>query len=177
MSKKKRKNFEELNEQPETTGSVEQNKDSEGVNKCCKEQIELMGDKYLRLLAEFENFKKRTLKEKEELYKTASSKVITAILPILDDLDRALMAVSVNEENQAFINGISLISKKFQAILNQMGLEPINTFEQEFNTDFHEALTTLDVEESKKGKVIEEIEKGYLLNGHLIRYAKVIVGK
>jgi molecular chaperone GrpE len=177
MSKKNRKKVGELIEQSEKTVSDEQNKDSEGVNECCKEQIELMGDKYLRLLAEFENFKKRTLKEKEDLYKTASSKVITAILPVLDDLDRALMTVTETEENQAFVDGINLISKKFKAILNQMGLEPINAFEQEFNTDFHEALTTLEVEESKKGKVIEEIEKGYLLNGHLIRYAKVVVGK
>ncbi len=177
MAKKKRKIDEKLQEQPDNSTTSEKKSEAEGLKDCCKEQIEIMGDKYLRLLAEFENFKKRTLKEKEELYKTASSKVITAILPVLDDLDRALLTVTETEENKAFVDGINLISKKFKTILNQMGLEPISSLEQDFNTDFHEALTTIDVDESKKGKVIDEIEKGYLLNGHLIRFAKVVVGK
>lgn len=147
------------------------------VNECCREQIELMSDKYLRLLAEFENFKKRTLREKEELYKTASSKIITAILPVIDDIDRALLTVNETQDTKSIIEGFQLIAKKFKGILLQYGLEPIESVGQEFNTDYHEALSIVDVEDEKKGKVISEIEKGYLLNGHLIRFAKVIVGK
>jgi len=144
---------------------------------CCKEQIELMADKYLRLLAEFENFRKRTLKEKEDLYKTASSKIITAILPVLDDLERAVMSVEPTENNSAIYEGFDLILKKFRVILSQQGLEPIQSKEQEFNTDFHEALTIIEVDKDMKGKVVEEVEKGYVLNGHVIRFSKVVVGK
>jgi molecular chaperone GrpE len=177
MRKKKSKNNVESEEQQTTTSVNQEQNETAGVNECCKEQIELMGDKYLRLLAEFDNFKKRTLKEKEELYKTASSKVITAILPILDDMDRALLTIPETQDNMAVIEGFNLINKKFKGILQQMGLEPLQSLHTEFNTDFHEALTTVEVEEEKKGKVIDEIEKGYMLNGHLIRFAKVVVGK
>lgn len=177
MKKKKTTKNAELDEQQIDTAHETDVKQETGVNECCKEQIELMGDKYLRLLAEFENFRKRTLKEKEELYKTASSKIITAILPVIDDIDRALMSVNENEENKSIIEGFNLISKKFKGILQQHGVEAIDSIGQDFNTDFHEALSIVEVEEKNRGKVIDEIEKGYLLNGHLIRFAKVVVGK
>jgi molecular chaperone GrpE len=178
MKKKKSKTTEEKADQEvKQPENQEETKQSEATGECCKEQIELMADKYLRLLAEFENFKKRTFKEKEELYKTASSKVITAILPVLDDIDRALSSVSESKETKPLIEGFDLISKKFKGILKQYGLEPIVSLEQDFDTDYHEALTIVETEDEKKGKVIDEIEKGYLLNGHVIRFAKVVVGK
>lgn len=166
-------------EQSEPVASDEnkQPKDSEKPKECCQEQIEMMSDKYLRLLAEFENYKKRTFKEKEELYKTASSKIITAILPVLDDIDRALTTLVTEESSKPLVEGFDLISKKFRNILQQQGLEQMVSLGKEFNTDFHEALTIVEVEDDKKGKVIDEIEKGYLLNGHVIRFAKVVVGK
>ena len=177
MKRKKTKQNSEMEEQ-EVQATQQSDTQTEVVeNNCCKEQIELMSDKYLRLLAEFENFKRRTLKEKEDLYKTASARIITAILPVLDDIDRALLTVIPGEETKALIEGFDLISKKFKTILKQYGLEPIEALNQEFNTDYHEALTIVEVEKQKKGKVIEEIEKGYLLDGHVIRFSKVIVGK
>jgi len=177
MKKKNKSTSETQQEQTTNQSSQVTSQQDIGVKECCKDQIELMSDKYLRLLAEFENFKKRTLKEKEELYKTSSSKIITAILPVMDDIDRALMTIPQTDENNPFFDGFDLIGKKFRTILMQQGLEQIVTLDQDFNTDYHEALTTLEVEESKKGKVIDEIEKGYLLNGHVIRFAKVVVGK
>lgn len=147
------------------------------MKECCKEQYDMMNDQYLRLLAEFENFRRRTLKEKEELFKTASSKVITSILPVLDDFDRALSTLQKTEETKAIIDGIELIQKKLTGILRQEGLEIIQCMNCDFDTDFHEALTIVESEEGKKGKVIDEIEKGYMLNGRVIRYAKVVVGK
>lgn len=155
----------------------QQQQDSGKPKECCQEQIEIMSDKYLRLLAEFENYKKRTFKEKEDFYKTASSKIITAILPVLDDIDRALSTLVTDESSKPLVEGFNLISKKFRNILQQQGLEQMVSLGKEFNTDFHEALTIVEVEDDKKGKVIDEIEKGYLLNGHVIRFAKVVVGK
>ena len=177
MKKKKSNKNEVSAEEQQLKDKSSDNQSNETSKDCCKEQIELMADKYLRLLAEFENFKKRTLKEKEDLYKTASSKIITAILPVLDDLERAILSVEVNESNKAMFEGFDLILKKFRNILSQHGLEPIVSKEQEFNTDYHEALTIIEVDDSQKGKVVEEVEKGYLLNGHVIRFSKVVVGK
>jgi molecular chaperone GrpE len=183
MKKKKDKSAKQNNEAmtEEKTGFTDEAEsiqtDSPKHKECCQEQIELMSDKYLRLLAEFDNFKKRTFKEKEELYKTASSKIITAILPVLDDIDRAINTVVVNEGNKPLIEGLDLISKKFRTILHQHGLELMICLGEDFNTDYHEALTIVEVDHEQKGKVIEEIEKGYLLNGHVIRFAKVVVGK
>jgi len=159
-----------------TDEAGEINPDTPNEKECCQEQIELMGEQYLRLLAEFDNFKKRTLKEKEELYKTASSKIITAILPVLDDIDRAVDTV-IDENNKPYIEGFDLISKKFRSILAQYGLEQMNNLGEDFNTDYHEAVTIVDVDDDNKGKVIEEVVKGYLLNDHVIRFAKVVVGK
>jgi molecular chaperone GrpE len=177
MKRKKNTKNEASVEDQQINAQLSEDQSNGTPKECCKEQIELMADKYLRLLAEFENFRKRTLKEKEDLYKTASSKIITAILPVLDDLERAVMSVEPNENNKVIFEGFDLILKKFRVILSQQGLEPILSKEQEFNTDFHEALTIIEVDKAMKGKVVEEVEKGYLLNGHVIRFSKVVVGK
>jgi len=144
---------------------------------CCKEEIQTLNDKYLRLFAEFENFRKRTLKEKEELYKMASSKVITALLPVVDDFDRAIDMMKKTDDVTIVKEGIEIVFKKLHTVLAQQGVKQIETKGQEFNTDFHEAITLVETSKDKKDTVIDEVEKGYLLNGQVIRYAKVVVGK
>jgi len=137
-----------------------------------------LNDKYLRLYSDFDNFRKRTLKEKIEQSKYASADIIIKLLPVLDDFDRAIKAFDASAEaGQALKDGMTLIFNKFFNILNQQGLEQMRTAGESFDTDFHEAITNIPAPDPKlKGKIIDEIEKGYLLNGKVIRYAKVVVG-
>ncbi len=137
-----------------------------------------LNDKYLRLYSDFDNFRKRTLKEKIEQSKYASAEVIIKLLPVLDDFDRAIKAFdSSAEAGQALKDGMILIFNKFFSILNQQGLEQMRTAGESFDTDFHEAITNIPAAVPElKGKIVDEIEKGYLLNGKVIRYAKVVVG-
>lgn len=143
-----------------------------------EEEIAALNDKYLRLYSEFDNYRKRTLRERIELIKTASAEVVTQLLPILDDLERAILAhQAAGEPAVALMDGVNLIYNKFLALLGQQGLEQMKTMGNEFDTDFHEAVTTLPVDDPEmKGKVVDEIQKGYLLNGKVIRFAKVVVG-
>jgi len=135
-------------------------------------------DKYLRLYSEFDNYRKRTLKEKIELSKTASADLITDLLPILDDFERAIQAFTeTNNTDKALKDGVILIYNKFLNILTQKGLEQMKTIGEPFDTDFHEAITSIPAPSPDlKGKVVDEIEKGYLLHEKVIRYAKVVVG-
>ncbi|MCX6306731.1 MAG: nucleotide exchange factor GrpE [Bacteroidetes bacterium] len=137
-----------------------------------------LNDKYLRLYSDFDNFRKRTLKEKIELGKYASADIIIKLLPVLDDFDRAIKAFDANAEaGQAVKDGMILIFNKFTTILNQQGLEQMRTAGEPFDTDFHEAITNIPAPTRElKGKIVDELEKGYLLNGKVIRYAKVVVG-
>jgi len=137
-----------------------------------------LNDRFLRLYSEFDNYRKRTLKEKLELSKTASADVISKLLPVLDDFERAIKAFESNAEvSTALKEGIVLIFNKFFTILNQQGLEQMKTIGEVFNTDFHEAITNIPVTNpEQKNTVIDEIEKGYLLNDKVIRFAKVVVG-
>jgi len=153
------------------------NEETSTKEDCCKEKIEALNDKYIRLLAEFENFKKRTIKEKEDLLKYGSSKVFSSILPIFDDIERAVKTNGNLEDKELIIEGIELIYKKFQSILKQSGIEEIESVGKEFDTDYHEALSIIEVGEEQQGKVIQEVEKGFVLNGKVIRFSKVIVGK
>jgi molecular chaperone GrpE len=143
-----------------------------------EEELAQLNDKYLRLYSEFDNFRKRTLKEKIELGKTASAEVILSLLPVIDDFERAIQAFESSGDNQGPVkDGITLIYNKWMNILSQQGLEPVQAIGETFNTDFHEAVTNLPApEENLKGKVIDEVLKGYLLNGKVIRFAKVVVG-
>jgi molecular chaperone GrpE len=137
-----------------------------------------LNDKYLRLYSDFDNFRKRTLKEKVELSKYASADIIVKLLPVLDDFERAIRASdATTDAGQAVKDGIVLIFNKFLSILNQQGLETMRTAGESFDTDFHEAITNIPAPlPEQKGKILDEIEKGYLLNGKVIRYAKVVVG-
>ena len=135
-----------------------------------------LNDKYLRLFSEFDNFRKRTAKEKLDLTATASENVIKDILPVLDDFERALQNMEKNG-NEADLQGVTMIFNKLKDTLKKKGLEEIEAMDAEFNTDEHEALTLIPApEEDKKGKVMDVIQKGYKLNGKVIRFARVVVG-
>ena len=135
-----------------------------------------LNDTYLRLYSEFDNYRKRTAKEKLELSATASAAVMKDLLPVLDDFERALQNMEKNG-NEADLQGVTLIYNKFKSTLQKKGLEEIVAIDCEFNTDEHEALTMIPApDESKKGKVIDVIQKGYKLNGTVIRFARVVVG-
>jgi molecular chaperone GrpE len=143
-----------------------------------EQEIVLLNDKYLRLYSEFDNYRKRSLKEKIELSKSAASDLITTLLPVLDDFERAMNAMETGEDkDNAHNDGINLIYNKLKNILSQQGLELMKVMGEEFNTDFHEALTKIPAPKPElKGKVVDVIQNGYLLNGKVIRYAKVVVG-
>ncbi len=135
-----------------------------------------LNDKYLRLASEFDNYRKRTAKEKLDLTAIASENVIKAILDILDDLERAIQNMEKNG-NEADIQGIVSIYNKFKDILKKKGVEEIEAMNAEFNTDEHEAITLSPApNEEMKGKVLDVIQKGYKLNGKVIRFARVVVG-
>ena len=142
-----------------------------------EEEIAQLNDKYLRLYSEFDNYRKRTIKEKIELSKTASADVILSILPVLDDFERAIKAFEISDEStDALKHGIILIFNKFTNILSQQGLKQIKAVGEEFNTDFHEAITQIPATDpAMKGKIIDETEKGYILYDKVIRYSKVVV--
>jgi molecular chaperone GrpE len=143
-----------------------------------QKNLDEANDKFLRLFSEFDNYRKRVSKERVELTKTASESVILALLPVLDDLERAaIMAVKGSEAgNDVDKEGISLIYNKFKSILRQKGVEEITSVGEGFDTDFHDAITHIKAEtEEQKGKIVEEVQKGYLLNGRVIRHARVIV--
>lgn len=135
-----------------------------------------LNDKYLRLFSDFDNFRKRNIKERLELTKTASAEITEAVLPVLDDLERAYKSATENPDIEALTEGLNLITTKLKTTLKHKGLEEIPTLGEEFNTDFHEAITNIPAkEEQDKGKVIDEVQKGYMLNGKVLRFAKVVV--
>ena len=135
-------------------------------------------DKYLRLSAEFDNYRKRTLKEKAELIKNGGEKTLTAILPVLDDFERALKNMEACEETKAMKEGVELIFNKFNKILSQEGLQKIETEGREFDVDFHEAIALIPApSEDLKGKILDCVQTGYMLNDKVIRHAKVAVAQ
>lgn len=144
-----------------------------------QEKIAAQQDQILRQMAEFDNYRKRTLKEKAELIKNGGEKTITAILPIIDDMERALANMkSDNEEVTALRDGVELIYNKFLKTLQQEGLERIETHEADFNTDFHEAIALVPAPtDALKGKILDCVQTGYQLNEKVIRHAKVVVGQ
>lgn len=139
-------------------------------------RLEETNDKFLRLFSEFDNYRKRTAKERIELSKTAASEIISAFLPVMDDLERAIKLESDDTETNPKLEGIMLIYNKFKSILRQKGVEEIVSLGAGFDTDYHEAITHVPATgEQQKGTILEELQKGYLLNGKVIRFARVIV--
>ena len=135
-------------------------------------------DKYLRLAAEFDNYRKRTLKEKAELIKNGGEKTLTAILPVLDDFERALKNMEATEATQAMKEGVELIFTKFNKVLAQEGLQKIETEGKDFDVDFHEAIALIPApSEDLKGKILDCVQTGYTLNDKVIRHAEVAVAQ
>ena len=140
-------------------------------------EVQQLNDKYLRLYAEFDNYKRRTQKERVELLQTAGKDVIVSLLPVLDDFDRALKAMETAADVAPVKEGILLVSHKLKNTLAQKGLKDVESINKDFDTDFHEAITNIPAPTAAlKGKVIDEVEKGYTLNDNVIRFAKVVVG-
>jgi molecular chaperone GrpE len=145
-------------------------------NEELKHQVVELNDKYLRLFADFDNFRKRNTRERNELIKTAGIEVVNSLLPVLDDFQRALKQMEAT--NDPMTEGVKLIYQKLVSILESKGLKAMTSISEPFNPEFHEAISEVPVEdENMKGKVIDEIEKGYYLNDKIIRHAKVVVGK
>ncbi len=141
-------------------------------------KIAMLEDKYLRQVAEFDNYRKRTMKEKAELIKNGGERAIESILPVLDDFERALNNMSKDESSAEIMTGVELIYNKFVGILKQNGLQKIETDGAVFDTDFHEAIAMVPTpDENLKGKVLDCIQAGYTLNDKVIRHAKVAVGE
>ena len=142
------------------------------------EQIEEQKDKYLRLSAEFDNYRKRTMKEKPELILNGREKSISSILPIVDDFERALKNMETATDVAAVKEGVELIYNKFMSVLGQNGVKVIETKEQPLDTDYHEAIAVIPApNEALKGKILDCVQTGYILNDKVIRHAKVVVGE
>ena len=173
-------NVEETVQTEPSDEGLEPTEDEQLANMLAEAQasIEEQKDKYLRLSAEFDNYRKRTLKEKAELIKNGAEKTMIAILPVLDDFERALKNMEASEEAQAMKEGVELIFSKFQKALAQEGLQKIETEGKEFDTDFHEAIALIPApSEDLKGKILDCVQTGYMLNEKVIRHAKVAVAQ
>jgi molecular chaperone GrpE len=170
-------NIAETNAQPateqETTSSIPKLYTEEEYHL----KVNELNDKYLRLYSEFDNFRKRTLKEKIDLSRTASEDVIKDLLPVLDDFDRAIASMASTDNIEAIKEGEQLIHAKMKAIFASKGLQEIKSIGENFDTDFHEAITSIPAPtEDLKNKVIDEVQKGYTLHDKVIRFSKVITG-
>lgn len=163
----------------ETQVNEAQTEEKQDSKPSAEKLIQEEKDRYLRLFAEFENFKKRTAKERIELFKTANQDVLSALLPIVDDFDRGLAEIKKSEEQAALFEGMKLIHDKLIATLNQKGLVQVEVAAGDsFDADIHEAVTQIPApDESLKGKIIDVIEKGYQLGEKIIRYPKVVIGQ
>lgn len=143
-----------------------------------KAELEKSKKEYMFLLAEFDNFRKRTLKEKSELIKNAAEGAMKDLLPVLDDFERAIQATSESNDVESIKEGVNLIYNKFVKYLEQKGVTAIESQDADFDTEYHEAVTTFPTDdESKKGKVIDTVQKGYVMNDKVIRHSKVVVGQ
>ncbi|MCG8579435.1 MAG: nucleotide exchange factor GrpE [Bacteroidales bacterium] len=178
---------EEINEMNEEQTAADNEETKEEVKEEAAEQTEEaksadklseINDKYLRLSAEYDNYRRRTLKEKMELTKTAGESILLALLPVIDDLDRAMAHMNDAKDVEALKEGMKLIHTKFNEFLGQQGMKEIEAKDKEFDTDLHEAVTKIPAPaEEMKGKVIDCIEKGYTLHEKVVRFSKVVVGE
>ena len=168
--------FNDEENQPEKSNKESEDKEETDPLTITQEEVEKWKDKYIRLAAEFDNYKKRTLKEKSELILNGSEKTISTILPILDDFERAL--ADKTEDPKTIKEGFDLIFKKFLKALETLGVNKIETDDADFNVDYHEAIAMVPgMGDDKKGKVIDCVQTGYKLNDKVIRHAKVAVGQ
>lgn len=158
--------------------AVEEKTEEKDPLQKAQEELESLKDKYLRTVAEFDNYRKRSLKEKTELVLNGGEKTITAILPVLDDMERAVANADKADSVKAVEEGWELIFKKLRSILEGLGVKKIDTDDKEFDVDFHEAIAMVPgMGDDKKGKVVDCVQTGYTLNDKVIRHAKVAVGQ
>ena len=163
-------------EEPKTEQPAEGNDQKEV--EALQEKLQEMNDRYLRLSAEFDNYRKRTLKEKMELTKSAGEGILRNILPVVDNFERALKSMETAKDVEALKEGVDLIYINFKDFLYQNGVKEIETQNADFNTDVHEAVTLVPAPTpEQKGKVLECVQKGYFLNDKVMRFAKVVVGE
>ncbi len=163
------------------TDEPEEVSEEEGLEEKEKSSEEIareLQDKYLRLSADFDNYRKRTLKEKMDLIKLAGEDILLKLLPVMDDFDRALQTMNEATDCMAMKKGIDLIHNKFKEFLSSNGIKEITAMNDEFNTDLHEAVTKVPAPSKKmKGKIVDVVEKGYFLHDKVIRYSKVVIGE
>ena len=166
------------NEQAEDATPLTHEEELEKELEKAQEAIEEQKDKYLRLSAEFDNYRKRTLKEKAELILNGGEKSLSSILPVVDDFERAIKTMETATDVNAVKEGVELIYNKFMAVLAQNGVKVIETKDQPLDTDFHEAIAVIPApEEAQKGKILDCVQTGYTLNDKVLRHAKVVVGE
>ena len=166
------------NEQAEDATPLTHEEELEKELEKAQEEIEEQKDKYLRLSAEFDNYRKRTMKEKAELILNGGEKSISSILPIVDDFERALKNMETATDVAAVKEGVELIYNKFMSVLGQNGVKVIETKEQPLDTDYHEAIAVIPApNDALKGKILDCVQTGYILNDKVIRHAKVVVGE
>ncbi len=147
------------------------------ISEKLKKEIEEYKDKYIRLVAEFDNYKRRSSKERIDLIQTAGKEVITSLLDVMDDCDRAEKQLQQSDDINQIKQGIQLVFNKLRSTLQSKGLKSMDSLNADFDVEKHEAITEIEAEPAKKGKVVDEVVKGYYLNDKLIRFAKVVVGK
>lgn len=165
-------------EQAENAAPMSHEEELEKELETAQETIEEQKDKYLRLSAEFDNYRKRTMKEKAELILNGGEKSLSSILPVVDDFERAIKTMETATDVQAVKEGVELIYNKFMATLAQNGVKVIETKDQPLNTDYHEAIAVIPApSEAQKGKILDCVQTGYTLNDKVLRHAKVVVGE
>ena len=166
------------NEQAEETAPLTHEEELEKELEKAQETIDEQKDKYLRLSAEFDNYRKRTMKEKAELILNGGEKSLSSILPIVDDFERAIKTMETATDVSAVKEGVELIYNKFMAVLGQNGVKVIETKDQPLDTDYHEAIAVIPApSEEQKGKILDCVQTGYTLNDKVLRHAKVVVGE
>lgn len=167
-------NPEAENQQENQDASIEELNELDAL----KKEIEEQKEKFIRLYADFDNFKRRNAKERVELIQTAGKEVIQSMLEVLDDCERAEKQMNQSTDLKQIREGIGLVFSKFRNILQSRGLKEMKSIGETFNPDFHEAITEISVQdENMKGKIVDEVEKGYTLNDKIIRFSKVVIGK
>jgi molecular chaperone GrpE len=167
-----------IEQEPQAAATQESNMPGQAEIEKLQQEVAELKDKYLRQVAEFDNFRKRTAKERLELMQTAGKDVIMPLLDVLDDCDRAQQQLEKSEDVATVKEGVLLVFNKLRSTLNARGVKKMESVNQEFNPDLHEAITEVPASaEELKGKVLDEVQKGYYLNDKLIRHAKVVVGK
>jgi molecular chaperone GrpE len=151
--------------------------DTENTTEKLETEIQEQKDKYLRLFAEFDNFKRRTAKERMEMFQTAGKEMAISLLEVADDMDRAEKQIAVSEDITQVKEGVQLVFNKLRSTLQQKGITAMESIGTDFDVEKHEAVTEIPAGEGKTGKVVDELQKGYYMNDKLIRFAKVVVGK